>query len=221
MKIYRNNLKNRESGKECPQNLHLERATIARRQGASENASFEATTTPLETDFSSCFGIILQFLLISCCVCLEAAPSHSLKALYDSLDPLSVTEHLAFYEVYSESPEGKKALNDAWRLLTRGDPDAVKLDLSLPKVEVQAVVSLVTRQSFDPPVKLNEKQLGVIEKISAHLGNRKLKGSSIWTKKELLDLESGQIDLARGLLINQFDTVLDPKEDIRQYEASL
>ena len=48
--LYRKNLKNRESDKEGTQNLHLERATIALRQGASENANFEAITTTSETD---------------------------------------------------------------------------------------------------------------------------------------------------------------------------
>jgi len=55
--LYRKNLKNRESDKEGPQNLHLERATIARRQGASEIANFEITPTTSETDSSGSFGI--------------------------------------------------------------------------------------------------------------------------------------------------------------------
>ena len=62
--IYRNNLKNREFGKEDPQNFRSERATIAERQGASENGNSEANPTRPKTDSSGCFGIktILVFL---------------------------------------------------------------------------------------------------------------------------------------------------------------
>jgi len=55
--IYRNNLKNREFGKEGPQNLDSERATIAERQGASENRNYEANPTQPKPDSSSYFGI--------------------------------------------------------------------------------------------------------------------------------------------------------------------
>ena len=56
--IYRNNLKNRECGKKAPQNFDSERATIADRQGVSENRNFEEKPTPPKTDSSSCFGIV-------------------------------------------------------------------------------------------------------------------------------------------------------------------
>ncbi len=55
--IYRNNLKNREFGKEGPQNFASERATIAQWQGASEKGNSEANPTRPKTDSSSCFGI--------------------------------------------------------------------------------------------------------------------------------------------------------------------
>src|SRR5690348_1263163 len=55
--LYRNNLKDREFGKEGPQNLYSEDATIAERQGLSENANFEVTPTQLKTDSSCYFGI--------------------------------------------------------------------------------------------------------------------------------------------------------------------
>jgi hypothetical protein len=58
--IYRNNLKNRDFGKEVPQNFDSERATIAERQGASENQNSEEKPTQSKTDSSSCFGIQCQ-----------------------------------------------------------------------------------------------------------------------------------------------------------------
>src|SRR5579862_1916524 len=55
--LYRNNLKNREVDKEAFQNSHLERATIVRAQGTSEEENFEKKPTPSKTDSSGCFGI--------------------------------------------------------------------------------------------------------------------------------------------------------------------
>jgi len=55
--IYRNNLKNRDFDEEAPQNFCSERATIAGRQGASEDENYEVKPTKSKTDSSSCFGI--------------------------------------------------------------------------------------------------------------------------------------------------------------------
>ena len=43
--VYRNNLKNWNFGKEAPQNFDSERATIAERQGTSENRNSEVKPT--------------------------------------------------------------------------------------------------------------------------------------------------------------------------------
>ena len=55
--LYPNNLKNREFDKKGPQNFCSERATIAERQGASENKNSEANPTQSKTNSSSCLGI--------------------------------------------------------------------------------------------------------------------------------------------------------------------
>ena len=55
--VYRNNLKDREFGKEAPQDLSSERGAIAERQGASENTNAEVKPTPPKTDSSGYFGI--------------------------------------------------------------------------------------------------------------------------------------------------------------------
>lgn len=55
--LYRNNLKNREFGKEAPQNFDSERLTIARRQGESKDQNSETKPTVPKTDSSGCFGI--------------------------------------------------------------------------------------------------------------------------------------------------------------------
>jgi hypothetical protein len=153
---------------------------------------------------------LLPLLLIFCCTA-----SASLQTLHSSLDPLSVSEHLAFYELYPETAEGQKALKAAWQLLTRGEEQ--QSDLHLPRMHVQALVSLITRQPSDPPVKLSDEQLSLIEKLAAPLANRKLRGHSLWSQEEVLKIDSKDLDLARGLLLFQ----LTDRAEIRQYEASL
>src|SRR5579862_5018128 len=63
--LYRNNLKNRNFGKEDPQNVHSERGSIAERQGPSESANCEENPMQPKTDSSSCFGIIAWVLSLS------------------------------------------------------------------------------------------------------------------------------------------------------------
>lgn len=160
---------------------------------------------------------ILFFLLPSL---LFATPS-SIKTLYSSLDPLSLTQHMAFYELYPETEEGKKALSHAWSLLRTAGKVKMLPSLFLPQFDIQAIVSLVTRQPSDPAVRLKDEQLEAIDSLASQFSNRKLKGYTVWTKVEVLSLPTEEIDLCRGLLIEQFEDSKNFKDDIRQYEANL
>jgi tetratricopeptide (TPR) repeat protein len=151
---------------------------------------------------------------------LAAAPSESVKSLYNSLDPESVAQHMAFYELYPETEEGEKALRRTWSLLSGGHHSEYG-HFSLPQVDIGAIIALVNRESTEPPVELSEEQLSVIETLASHFPNRKLKGSKVWDRKDVLALPTEEVDLARGLLIEQFHGVDKFKEQIRQYEASL
>ncbi len=144
----------------------------------------------------------------------------ALKSLFNTLDPSSVSQNLSFYELYSDTQEGKEALRRAWNLLSGGNLPS-EVPTTLPKFDVQAIVSLVTRQSFDAPVKLSEDELGLIETISERLSNRKLKGHRVWTKEEVLKLTPEEVDLSRGLLLFQFDDSPNLKDEVLQYEASI
>jgi regulator of sirC expression with transglutaminase-like and TPR domain len=137
------------------------------------------------------------------------------------LDPLSVEEHVAYYRLYPETEEGKKALNHAWKLL--GEAGGVNLDSTetLPEVDLSSIISLVTKEASDTPCSLNTAQLNLLNKISSNLPNRKLKGSSIWTREDVLKLPKEEIDLARGLLLYQFEPSEKLKDEILQYEATL
>ncbi len=55
--LYRNNLKNRNLTRSRRRFWCLERATIAGRQGASEDPKYAAMPTTSKTDSSGCFGI--------------------------------------------------------------------------------------------------------------------------------------------------------------------
>ena len=145
----------------------------------------------------------------------------SIKSLYSSLDPYSLTQHMAFYELYPETTEGKKSIDHAWSLLRAGNKTAKLPRFLLPKFDIDAIVSLITRQPFDAPVKLSKEHLDAIDSLSSRFANRKLKGSTIWSKEEVLVLPPEEIDLGRGLLIEQFEDSKNFKDDILQYEASL
>ena len=160
----------------------------------------------------------LLFLFLSCSL---LASDSSIKSLYSSLDPLSLTQQMAFYELYPETPEGQKALATSWRLLRQKNTAEKLPQFLLPKFDIQAIVALVTRQPLDPPVKLGEEQLKAINALCSHFENRKLKGAACWTKEEVLALPSEEIDLCRGLLIEQFQDSTNFRDDILQYEASL
>lgn len=152
---------------------------------------------------------------LSFCAQLPLIFAVALSSLFNSLDPLSVSEHLAFHELYPNTPEGKQALTHAWHLLSAEEEGATPLEL--PSFDIQAIVSLVTRAPFDPPVIIEEHQLTLIEKLSSSFANRTLKGSQIWDKQQLLELPSEEVDLGRALLLHQLST----REEIRQYEANL
>ncbi len=149
-----------------------------------------------------------------------ASSTPHLNSLYHSLDPLSITQNLAFYELYPTSPEGSLAVQRAWRLLCQGGPISSST-LILPKIDLQAIISLITKQPSESPIELTSEQIKIMNRISSSLANRSLPGSTIWTEKEILALPSNEIDLGRALLIYQFDQDPDFKKKVLDYEASL
>lgn len=143
-----------------------------------------------------------------------------LSSLYSTLDPSSVAQHFAFYELYPKTPEGREALKHAWELLSGGFSGADP-ELILPTLDVQPILSLVNRSSREDAPVLNSEQLDVIGKLSRHLGNRKLKGFGLWEQEAILKLPSQEMDLARTLLIAEIGSREDARRKIQSYEASL
>ena len=153
--------------------------------------------------------------------CVLLAIASHLTSLHNTLDPLSVSEHLAFYELYPESKEGKQAIQRAWLLLSGQPIDLQGHNPILPAFDLPSIVSLITRQHFEPKTQLLPDQIALVNKIAGRLSNRSLKGHSAWTKEEVLALPVADTDLSRGLLIFQFEGMPDAKREIEHYEALL
>jgi regulator of sirC expression with transglutaminase-like and TPR domain len=160
----------------------------------------------------------LFFFFLSLSAHLLALPTPSL--IYSTLDPTSVTQHFAFYELYSHTPEGKQALKHAWALLN-GNNIQEDPELIWPSVDMQPIIAFVNRSSQEKSINLNEEQLTVIEKLGKHLGNRKLKGYNTLSLKEVLKLPSEELDLARTLFLAEENLEGSFPLKARSYEANI
>lgn len=157
----------------------------------------------------------MRFLLLAASL---AMSPERVRMLYNSLDPSSIHEHLALWELYPNTVEGQKALGDIQRLLTVNEiqPDLLESDLTSV---VTGIVELVNKPSDQELPILDEKTLAFIEKIGAKLPNRRLKGFYALSEEEVLALPPSEIDLARGLFLSELGAHNLPK--IRSYEALL
>lgn len=147
-----------------------------------------------------------------------------LRTLYSSLNPLSIPEHLAFYELYPESYEGKQALQDAWALLSEaGNASSTESIIDIPSFSpvIQAIITLVNKQPNEETPNLSNETLIVIERLSENLGHRKLKGHKATREEDVLSLPKEDIDLARGLFLSQLGEESNAIRKIRSYEAMI
>lgn len=153
----------------------------------------------------------------------EGPSSKKIKTLYTSLDPYSVVQHLAFYDLYSSTPEGQMALDRAIALLSQRQPKSQELSetLHLPESAIDAIISLVNPVSAKTLTSLNEAEIELIEKFGISLKNRKLKGSQARSQEEVLALDPSEVDLARGMLLSQFGNNEEAWKQIRTFEAVL
>ena len=159
-------------------------------------------------------ALFIGFLRVMC------ADDGFLMTLYSTLNPQSISELFAFYALYPKTPEGQQALADAWKLLYKHRDEIRDFDapLHLPEMEIEGLISLVNQEPFEKLKPLSEAELERMERISAHLSNRNLKGHLIWKKEALSNLAPEEIDLGRFLLLMQFE---NDRSKIRHYEAIL
>jgi tetratricopeptide (TPR) repeat protein len=164
----------------------------------------------------------LFFIFFCCLVSAEELPIHkggSLQSIYTSLDPTSVAQHFAFYELYPDTALGKKALHHAWELLHgAGHSEQV-----LPSIDIQPIIAFVNRPPDQESAPLlPEIQLQTIEKIAQHLKNRNLKGFGIWNHQTLESLAPDEIDLSRALFLAEMEEDSPAARlQIRSYEAHI
>lgn len=143
----------------------------------------------------------------------------SLQSIYVSLDPFSVAQHFAFYELYPETTLGKLALRHAWELLQGGQTEG----MILPAIDIQPIISFVNRlpASNEAPL-LQESELETISNLARHLHNRKLKGFGVWDPKAIETLPTEEIDLARGLFLAEMEAdTPEARKKILSYEANM
>jgi len=146
---------------------------------------------------------------------LHTAPSPKLKTLYSGIPKNSLLEHLAFYSLYPESDEGKKALSDALHLI---DGKGILQNPGLID-SLKRTFNLINRSGPETIETLSSNELETLEKLSNHLLNRSKKGHFAKTEQEVLALKTEEIDLARGLLLSQLGE--ENIQAIRTYEAML
>lgn len=146
-----------------------------------------------------------------------------IHTLYTTLDPLSISQHLAFYQLYPETIEGRASLKAAYTLLSGRKNSFDQEFHALPSSQsfINAVVGMVNKQNDEESPDLSENDLAVIEKLASRLPNRKLKGYCVTSEAEVLTLPPQDIDLARGLFLSQLKDEPDPMKKIRSYEAMM
>lgn len=151
----------------------------------------------------------------------EGSSAAKIKALYNSLDPKSVTQALAFYQLYPESNEGKLALQEAWNLLSGYQQEAEELKSALPLKSsiIDAIVSMVNKTSNNSQVILTEDELKIIEKLAGRLPNRRLQGHFARSEDEVLALPAHEIDLAHSLFLSEFGNAESERLKMLSYEA--
>lgn len=124
-------------------------------------------------------------------------------ALFNSLDPSSVAQTLAYYELH---PDHNPSLQRAMELLKASS-----------KEEVEVASTALSRASEQ----LTEDEVGLIEQLASHLPNRRLKGYYATSEKEVFACPSEEIDLGMALLLSQLDGKEDACLQARRYSAML
>lgn len=166
---------------------------------------------------------IFCVLWLSCSLDAAETSKVRLKVLYNSLDPTSISKHLAFYDLYSDTPEGQQALKDAYRLLSGGNqtnPGPIALPPSI-NTTIQSIVALVNKNASETNIELSDAELVSINKLAARLPNRALPGFYATSEEQVLALPSNQIDLARGILLSQLGNDPAAVRKIKSYEAAI
>ncbi len=169
----------------------------------------------IKHNFQLFFAALLFFSFLA------ATPSNR-NAIYKSLNPQSLSELLAFYELYPATAEGNEALKRAWRLLDPKEEFLQEINFPLPAVQIESMIGLVNRLPGEVSnFSIQKEALESIQKVAASLDNRKLKTHGCWKDSDFVNAEGNEIDLSRGLLVALWGEGLESRQKILSYEASL
>ena len=125
------------------------------------------------------------------------------QALFARIQPSDLKELLTFASLYPKTPEGERALKQAWAILSHKTPSS---EAPLPPNFGLIATSLVrliqpTFSSDDPLPTISEETVTLIEQIGSSLPHRALKGHTASSLAQVQELASEQIDLGRALLL--------------------
>jgi tetratricopeptide (TPR) repeat protein len=161
----------------------------------------------------------LSFALICISFSLKAQLyEERVSVLYNSIQPESLTELFAFYNLYPETEYGKKAYQTGWNLINLHRN--IKLEprkMQGFQFDIKPIISLVTKEPYEESILLTEKELETIDLITSHLKNRNLKGRNTFDTTQIVLLPPEEVDLARTIFLFQFGK--DNPLKIRTYEA--
>ncbi|MFN4174281.1 MAG: transglutaminase family protein [Parachlamydiaceae bacterium] len=158
----------------------------------------------------------MKFFPLSLLLFLSFTSQEQVKTIYNSLDPLSISEHLAFYHLYPQTPEGQKAQETLYQLL---GVDGAYIENEVIKESFESLIGLVNKPNLSLRKPLPKDTLNKLEAIGRNLKNRQLKGKYATSETEVLALDPSEIDLARGLFLSQLGS--SEMDQIRTYEVSL
>jgi tetratricopeptide (TPR) repeat protein len=150
----------------------------------------------------------MKFLFASCLFAVAPLGQPQVHTLYNTIDPKSVAEALAFYELYPEADQGKKALARAATLL------------QAPEECIIALISQINR-FHDSGKEPKEEEILLIENMASHLPNRMLKGYHVKSEEEIIALPTEEIDLGKALILSQMDGKESAEIQARAYSALL
>lgn len=142
-----------------------------------------------------------------------------IQTLYHSINPRSIPQHLAFYQLYPETPQGKESLQKAWWLLTGNRNEQSPQDIQdFLSPAVDGIIGLISKHPYAETPILNENQLRIIDAAGSRLANRRLSGHQARSEADVIALPSDQVDLARGLFLSELG---QDHAKMRSYEAMI
>lgn len=165
-----------------------------------------------------------QLLLVATALSLLSFASPArVRTLYNSLDPSSLSQQLAFYDLYHSTDEGQQALRNAYFLLNKEIPvTAGELDrIPTTLYAIDAIIALVNKAPDVTSPTLSEGELRVLNTLAGFLPNRNLKGHFAKSEEDVLALPKEEVDLARGLLLSELGNGPEAMQQIYTYEAAL